>query len=473
MAASLKSLPAELVKRIVDMVHAQDAAVRELDFDQGRFSEPDEEDEDEDDEDDRRTDVPRGRWNPWHGRGIGALVQVSRRIRQLALPHLYERLTAKQISSDFFGFEVLGEPAQEHVRHVEFPFYGSNPTFALACALRKLPSLASISVGHTHLRFAYQVDSDVASVDTALRFSDGFKRALRRVTSLETHSSDRTLSVSVLNGVDASRLRKLTLPTAGTVFATADEQALQAVHRLVALDELELGGIWEDGADSMEEHLRVPTVRKLVLRAAVSYERCLRLAHFVAPSLSTLIIEPAFGTLPTDASQSHPTPLLPTLRTLVIRRAADYIAAFHELRPIALEHFYIEFADHVEDFPLDEECLSSSDTPSSVRAITVAFSSRIELHPSPALRARCDALAVRLIVRRAPASEEVLARPVIHASALAIPVASNVVARAVDETLRWAQRRARWLVEVGDGVGLHELAQATVRLRERHLLDLA
>ncbi|GAA6052102.1 hypothetical protein JCM3770_006632 [Rhodotorula araucariae] len=157
----------------------------------------------------------------------------------------------------------------------------------------------------------------------------------------------------------------------------------------------------------------------------------------------------------------------------IVDMAAPGLPAFLLLRPPVLTRFSVTIREPITKFPIDEASLPSAGVPLPPISITVSFTSPRKLPPPLALLSACAARGIHIIVNRTPDSAASLARAARRPIGSSEPAASNTIARQLEETLQWARRRARWLVEVGDGVGLHELAQATVRLRERHLIDLA
>lgn len=85
MAASLSSLPAELLREIVRLVKEQDLKACEGDVE---ISEPPP--LYRDDAPVWPVDVVAGRFSPFYERGVQALSLVNKQLRQVALPHLYE-----------------------------------------------------------------------------------------------------------------------------------------------------------------------------------------------------------------------------------------------------------------------------------------------------------------------------------------------------------------------------------------------
>ncbi|BGP49212.1 hypothetical protein JCM10450v2_005095 [Rhodotorula kratochvilovae] len=447
MAASFNALPVELVKRIVDMVHEQDAATRSISFERALLikpKRPDDLGEDEDNSADKdrkrfRTNVP-------------------------------TRVTAEQIDTNFFRFEVLGEAVEQHIRHVDADLSeGLYSLVTLACALRKLPNLSSLTVNHDALEFAYHHQHASTSEDVSL-YARSLKQNLARVTSLDVAAADPALLAAALGNVDASRLRRLAIKFSLSTFAPPDGRVFQAVNSLGALQDLSLTELPSGSIETLKLRLWLPSLRTLELVTRASYEGALRFANTVAPSLSALTIRPAFKSIPSDPSIILPTTLLPHLRKLAIVSTSTYLPAFHSVHPPTLEHLSVELSGYVKTFPVET---SSAAFPPSLRTFTISFSSLKPLKTPAALSAACVTCGIHLAIDRKICSASDMARRIVRERGALMPVASKTTAQALEETLEWAKRRARALVEAGDGVGLHELAQATVRLRERHLSDLA
>jgi len=87
MVASYKSLPAELLSRIAELVHEQDLAFQHLGIRREAGANAD---DSGDSGFDIEENVCGGVWSSSYARGIKAMVRVDRSTRAAALPHLYK-----------------------------------------------------------------------------------------------------------------------------------------------------------------------------------------------------------------------------------------------------------------------------------------------------------------------------------------------------------------------------------------------
>ena len=482
-SSSYSKLPAELLSRIAELVHEQDLALAASPVQRAipaRGENPG-----------VQVDVSGGWWSSWYGRGIQALVQVDRRSRASAVPFLYEvrplrapeplslaqltdfdslspsqSITDKQTSKLYFRLHVLGERLGDSVRHLaigsDFAPYAS----FLACALAKLPNLSSLQLNWRALKdtFAEQglaLDEDTAALRSSLR------SALGKVRSLEMEAVGDHSLLEVLECVDQAHLRKL--HWVEPVWPSrSDIEVERAVSKLVGLVELEISCADRDELLEVQRRLRLPAVRSIVLGdTQMSYEESLAFAHDIAPSIHRLTIR-----VPTSRTRQTPnplpSPLLPTLKSLIVE-AYTYRPAFHQVDLPSLEHFKVALESDCDYFPLEVDEVPFRAAP--LRTIALAFQGHPSLEPSEALVQACRAADVRLSVQHGPASVQQLQATVfqdVRAQALVEGKLDTVL-----DTLDWARRRAQWLHDVEDGPGLHELAEATVRLHERHVMDRA
>lgn len=375
MVASFASMPDELVSHVVKLVCWQDAQLPAIA--RGALFPDDPDAPDDSDEDRKPEDVLEGYWSPYHGRGIRALVQVNRRFRALALPHLYEvrlihlssetlawlthaqtySISAAQASAEFFDFEVVSEWQLGHlVRHVDCRYVADDSDAAqhsLACALRKMPNLATLDLDITILRHVY---SSTPSA-TEVRLARSVKDALGRISSLHFGAVADDLVTKALGNVGAHCLRSLSIRHTSTLVSLGDELSV-ALDSLAALDEVALGLIkWADRAH-FKEHLRFRRVRTLILQTCFNYHEELLLAHHIAPSVHKLTV--GFATPSSVTRSALPAPLLPTLRVLTIPSAHTLPDAFDDLRLPGLERLYISLNSPVKEFPFETSFNSSN-----------------------------------------------------------------------------------------------------------------
>ncbi|GAA5905445.1 hypothetical protein JCM8208_004281 [Rhodotorula glutinis] len=466
MAPSFQSLPAELLSRVAELVHQQDLAFAKLlDEDSVRWAASSQK---------GGRDVENGVWSWWYGRGVKAMARVDRATRAAALPHLYKNITAKQTHTPFFRYEVLGENVAQHVRHLEVVDNDSvlpKRAESIACALRKLPNLSSIALGPCALARLGDPELGVEASEGDTMLKGALRVALGKVTSLSLHSAQEKSMVDALSHVGATRLRRLSLICPRWRAPLADD-LLEVLRTLVNLVELELDGVDADALVVMRRDLRLPSVRSVILETGLCYTEDLDLAHLIAPSITRLAIRDPITAFEIGANNVElPSPLLPTLRTLVLD--LDYYRDdFHEINLPHLEHYHIHHRFDWSTFPLEIKKVPFKSR--SLRAITVSLRA-VHLGDSyTTFRDACAVAGVRLVVNQHPVTDETLT----DASSFTVDPRSDPHvppgtrrADTLKKLFDWAGRRAQWLCDVDDGSGLQELAEAAVRLQERFVLD--
>ncbi|BGP41048.1 hypothetical protein JCM10449v2_005017 [Rhodotorula kratochvilovae] len=497
MAASYNSLPAELVKRIAEMVHDQDSRVPGYPLQRAphpRRNRPvvdseDDEDEDEESDPEDDTDVAAGLWSFWHGRGLRALVMVSRRVREAAVPLLYEvrplsssphrpqltyfvqRLAASALAHPFFQFHVLGEPLSQYVQHVVIDnVVPGVHRIPVACALRKLPNLKTLRLLEAAVT-RYGTVQAAASIDI---FNAGLTSALDVVERLELLGNPSPMETILLRVRNSSNIRSLMLYAASGRFPTSALAALMsAAQRFEGLTEIIIDGVVdEDATANWPTGLSFPALRSLHLSTLENIPAALHFAHVLAPNLERVKVRSIQP--PSSPSLVAPHTIFRSLRTLSLDLVGIAPPLLHAFTASPLQHLAVQSRVYFSDsanWPISHNDIVSA--PSTLR--TVSFTSMFSLStPVPAdFAAACAARGVRLDVqgssRSGPVDEFFERTTTLDGPRMA--EVEEEQADAVEDTLAWAQRRARWLRAVDDGAGMQELAEATRRLRERQVME--
>ncbi|GAA5853298.1 hypothetical protein JCM9279_003351 [Rhodotorula babjevae] len=474
MRASFASLPGELVARIARMVHDQDRAWAALDLHRGCEATPaDDCGERERDEDEE--DVTLGRWAAWYGKGILALAQVSRATRTAAVRYLYETISARATDAAFFRFDVLNQPLGHLVRKLDCRlFRDADVAVSLACALRDLPNLSSITVDEGYLVFLMGSEFRAATSTVEL-LKVAFQSALGRITSLLVESASPHTFLWMLSHVDKSRLRRMVIKAPANLCPLTDE-LVAAIEGLDALVEVELGASLRVRREQLQERLRLPHVRVLTVACGheprdPTYEDMLMFAHAVAPSVEALTI-PDFRLRAGVLGYDCPRPLLPHLRVLRID-TFDMVDPMHlHLGHLsALTHLSIS-ASALDPFFSLERALRS--LPRTIRTLTVSYQDLAPRPVPPALLAHCAQLDKQYQQRWRPSALcwHRPAQPYLGAPAGTTGShGTEQAVEALERLLEWTRDRARWLLRVGDGRALEELGEAAYRLRERFVVE--
>ncbi|BGP49108.1 hypothetical protein JCM10450v2_004987 [Rhodotorula kratochvilovae] len=201
--ASFASLPLELVKQIVALVHKQDKQYRNVvraphaepsAYGRRRFA-PEKQEK-------RIARVSRGVdtvWSYWYGHGISALSYVNKKLRSLSLPYLIETISTKQASA-LFTLPALSLPRLAGmVRHVDLENKWTNSSLAGAAILH-IQSVKQLTLGFQNAGDLV-VDYHSAPADQAQRalLRHAFASLAPRLKLLEISAVDCTTAISVIN----------------------------------------------------------------------------------------------------------------------------------------------------------------------------------------------------------------------------------------------------------------------------------
>ncbi|GAA5853305.1 hypothetical protein JCM9279_003353 [Rhodotorula babjevae] len=463
--ASFASLPLELVSRIVGMAHEHDQAwigfsicntgiKTRLGFDHLR----------DHDVSDARVDS----WEAPYGRGVRALLQVDRRTRAAAVPHFYERLTARTTGSAYFRFRVLGHPPGLHVRHLDCRLtdYACNP-LSLACALEALPNLTSLAVDSKTLSFVHGTVVGEGPEMLAI----ALQHALGRITSLEVRTGTDDDLKYALAHVNKQRLRRLAVRFAPSL-VNMDDEPVADFNTFEALVEVELGASRPERRLWLQEHLRLPHVRSLSLvcgafQKPATYEDALIFAHHVAPAVQTLTIVAIPEVKGGRLEPSSPSPLLPTLRTLRLDLFGPYgLNCLHLPDLPAVEHLHITHGTCDGVHPLSG---LEPTRPTALRTVTSSYQELYPVSLAPQDKAEWDKLGIRIVDEWSPESWD-WRRFEDDDEQDEMKDAEEGV-EGLARLFGWATDRARWLLRVGDAHGLDELSDMARRLRERFVIE--
>ncbi|GAA5847478.1 hypothetical protein JCM9279_000501 [Rhodotorula babjevae] len=469
MPASLDKLPEELLKLILDHVDAADKSWQELGLDQGAVvaPPPEQQPDGEDDGDDTCTDVVKGRWTSWYGRGVFALAHVDKRWNALARAILFKSVKWDRIATPFFQLFVLGEPLGDHVKEVNLAFDAHEvPCLAIACALRKLPKLDTLrlNLGVNDFKDYMLPSDDLGHLESSA------VAALGRVSSLQQLFANGPRLFQNLLHVDSKRLRALSITfKPGSVLPSLSDLLVRFdALREVTLIFMSLRHMYSNASGALR------LVRRLKIQANMSLEDGLRLASRLAPQVDILTLvctAPARAGQLLDVSKPLDDITLPQLRRLVVEGALTPSPALllAEVFP-RLEAYHIALSPAANPPPsAHDTLLPPARLPPCLREVVVDMPTEISdavLSSMSALEGACERHDVASRVRwpfvRAGPHALVLNAP----PALVRSRASQVCA-----TLSWATERTRWLGELGDLPGLDEMAAAVERLRERREIE--
>jgi len=336
-----------------------------------------------------------------------------------------------------------------------------------------LPNLSSIKVAGDNLDLL--VEGGVGPEQELL--VQAMKSALERITSLKIGSARPSSVAHALSHVDKRRLQRLVFHHAESIMPLEDE-LVAVLKSLDGLVDVKLDASQPIYVAEMQRRLRLYHVRTLKFMCSgeghtPEYSNGLLLAHLIAPSLEVLSIDDLNYMYKTFRLVELPHPLLPNLRVfrIDVNESPD-LATLHLGNLSALEHLHISSMSSCGDVFPDKDDLAS--LPSTLRTITVNHTLTLRPSPSRSLLAACDQVGIRLFVRwRAPTLDyaRMWCEDAVPSLGQASMDSTEDEVVDLERLFEWAGARARWLLRVGDGRALGELAGAALRLRERFVIE--
>ncbi|BGP40988.1 hypothetical protein JCM10450v2_004994 [Rhodotorula kratochvilovae] len=441
-------------------------------------------------------------WSYWYGRGVLALSCVDRRLRSLALPHLFETVTTKQLSAPY-AIRVLPRSAvADMVRHVclvdtSLPV---PPVLHAAPALRWLTRATELTVGEAACkalgRAAYAETELGADVENAL-VAQAFHAFAERVETLAIGRARNSTLIHLIELLSGPKLKKLRLGSYSNVWA----QNLPNLRAALAELNITHLAVWDD-EESWDEDDERPVPEKVdaswfggfCMPALTSFsfetlhpltERFLEMVAQAFPNLERLILDVADETYAApaiDPTRGISNQNLPHLRHLTLRGIVGTCPAFGQrlLDAVAgspVTTLVLELAVTAPILPfstLDTIFPSAYPLPPTLRTIAlVRDDSAVPLHrcTEPDVVAWTEARGVTVNVEpwRQRPSDPSPARRALHANSFA--EAERMLQASARDSLEWALARVDALARTGDTEALHELTAACEALRERKIIE--
>ncbi|GAA5856462.1 hypothetical protein JCM9279_003537 [Rhodotorula babjevae] len=474
MSASLSNLPDELAKFVAEMVQQDDERWYKLGFVRGVDSSSQQSSHSasegsEDGED--GVNVVCGRWSTWYGRGLFALSLVNKQVRAVVAPLFYENVHWRQLDTAHFRLHVLGEPLGQLVRHVDLQIHQTVVScVALACALQKLPHISSLSINGGPSDFC----DPHSRTDYAPLLTSRFEQTLGSITALEVRQSGAAKLGTILKHVDGRRLERLELHLSW-VPGTGREAIMAKFEHLVGLRTLVIHGF-----GGYTSRTSLPSLRNVKIRGLTSFKNCLKFVLAVAPNVETLVIESNRRYRAASKRPHKPVGVFQHLRRLSLSGSSRFPQRFLAQDHPRLESMVCDLSS-MGPGTIDVKPPPSSTLPSNLRRLVLRVDPLAVVPSLPDLASACTASAVDFSLERRT-SATMRAEPFEPMSAPApfdgagsapplVPSTRPGQGAAVRDTLEWATRRAAWLEALDDGPGLQELAEATIRLRERQRIE--
>lgn len=390
-----------------------------------------------------------------------------------------QRLTYNQLIHPYFKYYVLGENLGRLVKRVDLDLgddVWTDPTsdhIGLACALRKLPSLTSLRTD-VDLLFLH---GDTKNDDRHL-LETAVEQAAGRVTTLELVNVHQST---------LSKLSRLTWRLQHLAFCYDVEHAFDLTNPswfnrcrdLVSLS-IDMVGAYVSEIGPWAPRL-MSSVRTIELRSHLPLGDAISYAARLAPEAETLVIHSyqPFVMMP-NSPLPPPPDTLPKVRHLTLSGLPVLPIPLASLPMLSLRTFEFKVGDWQPrsarlTFPFVWPFLLQANASIVVLrhvAITNCSASAAAHFATvrPALAAHNIGLSVQ--TRRDEVDHFAWPGTRWEEKPDVRPLCVEQ-ADAVQATLAWAVERARWLVELGDGTGMQELAEAMKVLRDRQKLDEA
>ncbi|GAA5898445.1 hypothetical protein JCM6882_007777 [Rhodosporidiobolus microsporus] len=478
-------LPVELLKRLVDLVHDQDAV-----FNADSIGRADPTDMTGWREDSTATDVQGGRWSCWLGRGVASLSLVNRQLRVLALPKLVETTTLKQLARAQAEAEVpTVRKLLTHVRHLDLRD-NSVPHHVLASPVLPLLSVNRITVND---RSVALLDPTALNSTTNPQAGESAASALQalalNVAFVEVQNLGATKLQTVLRRLNLPSLRKLTVNTSpesdlplgdnASPFTLTEtnpphDESPLLFKEMSSLESLALAD-WAtrivdrayrvSGPWVHEVHLEA--LKTLKFRAGFATTAQLAFIPSLAPNLETLHLADVF------VSEASP-PSLPSLRVFHVSTGDDVPSLKITFPKPSSIHTLIVEAKPCEATKCRDHLPSPEQLPPALRLVIFRFCTVCT--PDDADSYRSDCLA-RGVVFRLECTPDVNGVGVAlqengYDEGASPPLWEDEAVSAAHDSLSWAARRLDHARSIGDHRTVHEIVQATMRLRERQAIEM-
>ncbi|GAA5823174.1 hypothetical protein JCM11251_007509 [Rhodosporidiobolus azoricus] len=322
-SAEFNKLPVELLKRIVELVKAQDDVIKRMAIDRAAYPRETLEgmvDDEVDADGGVDGDTAGGNWRAAYGRGVGALSRVNTTLRALTLPHLFETVCVAQLDHIIFRSYILGRPTAAHIKHVNLGTGLDRLWISAAWTFQHLPSVTSATIrgsGKINLLSPpVQLDRqelgrpDLVARETARLQVHDF---LRRIATLHLHHVTWTMATDTLGSqLFWSGLRRLKIGYAhlDSLRTTRLPQVLQTLP----LEELVIEQDFKTASrESLRSLLCLPSLTSFVVPVKALGDDPLSLIAQIAPNVISLQL---FQTqcMPHDAPPSS----LPHLKHLML-----------------------------------------------------------------------------------------------------------------------------------------------------------
>ncbi|GAA5893694.1 hypothetical protein JCM6882_007880 [Rhodosporidiobolus microsporus] len=489
----LDKLPVELLKRIVELVREQDERTKTLPV---RCANPPslvarEEDDSSDDEEDQRVSIEDGHFPSAYGMGVSALSLTNKKLRHLALPHLFHTLKTGQVEKRFFRYFVLTSSLAHHIKTLNLDHANEGEVIAAAQAVPLLPNLRTVRIGYG--AFVSVVFPDENSQTDWRQEKDVSKRKKKRERA-ELRDIARSLFSTHFSKFTHLDLHRAPIPTALRCLELAGHD----VHHVSLSNEAFY--LKSDTGDRLRTVLHQLSPASLALEENVTYHPNHQptlpdfLADLSLPNLTSLSlplstpsaapllsIEPLASNTLTHLTLDVPGhPCLPpapfqlslprlqhlSFQILSYSSHTRLLSALSQSPLLSLSFQYegLDEPDCADLLPL------STRLPPTLRSLSFD----VDLaRPPTDYSAYSSARAGQGIIcslNATPRVDTLTCHDSDEEDEDDDALAASEKKEVVDETLNWARRQADTLCLTGDKVGLQHLGEALIRVKELKML---
>ncbi|GJN91232.1 hypothetical protein Rhopal_004250-T1 [Rhodotorula paludigena] len=457
--ATLRDLPHELLKFIVELVAEQDDDVLSGSVRVARAGH----------------DSPR-RLSSWYARGVGALSCLNKHMRRLSLPHLCrfqgdvdefessQTVTAKQLAQPIVQMRRIPPAILAGVRTLDLRYCPHESFAAAGAALSRLSNLCTLCISTMTSHARHGDDSSIA--DAAREYAlDAFAARSSEISNIVIQSGlPSDVSVAFLRRFAApDRLRRLELRATTSSFDNpALPPILRSCDRLVHLEVWDWTSTDLAGLDDSPWWVSAPTLFNLrTFRLSSRGLRAFRFIQRLAPNVRALSI--AFSDtadmVEEDEMDEIEPVYLPKLRRLKLeggKAAARSLPLFNLMTLVELDVSIFEVPCHVGELDCAELFPSDLLLPCGL-VFTFIAHRLLKVSNELSLENTCKKQGVRL--RRMITD---LLSPFSPPSRSSIDESDHDIsverAEAVQDVIEWAAKRHSRACKDGDVGSLEELA---------------
>ncbi|GAA5894596.1 hypothetical protein JCM6882_004858 [Rhodosporidiobolus microsporus] len=458
--SGFNKLPVELLKRIVELVRDQDTA-----FVSCRVKRADPYGVDEDDLTSQvaKEDVASGTWSAAYGQGIRALSVVSKTLRTLTLPMLFETVQASQLEEAFFRDNVLSEPICQLIKHVLLFGLGEEEVGQTAWAFPLLSSVTTLSIDGEEARILSVPKSPLETLIERETMRRHLHRLLPRLAAVRLRYIDVHDLVTILTSpAFPSHLRRLELADLTSDSSALTDEPVCEAFNARGLEELVVGSALLPFYPPVARSgiIPVPSLTLIEIPAQLQGADTLLFIERLAPNLRSLSLSDVDDALNMTGPFSFPH--LVHLHLIGRRVSLDLLPRL-ALSPIRT--LVVKFTRRQSDSSLERIGPAFDDWPQTLRLLHVELQ---EVTVPAGLASLSSSLAARGVIVETRCTLRDSTKPTATAEGERLLQRQQ----AVQDDFRWGVSEAERLGRAGDVRGMEELAAAAHRLRQKRVLAM-